>query len=675
MLTPRLFCKSLTRLFSCPFSVHTTSLLKPVTLPVLFSKYQKKIPITMLTAQDYPSSLVCNLAQIDMILVGDSLAMTTLGHPTTLNVTMDEMIHHSKAVKRANSTCFLVGDMPFGSYLTPDDAIRTAARFIQEGDMNSVKLEGGRSVAHLVKRFTQNGIAVIGHIGLTPQHVNLLGGFKVFGAKELQEAMDLWEDAKALRDNGASLIVLECVPEKLAKLVTDNLGVPTIGIGSGPDCSGQVLVFNDLLGIYDKLSPKFCKKYLSLNEVMVEAVRSYKDEVERKEFPVSKKHTFVMKEDIFKKIEPIIKGDKSAHTITTKEKKEEEKKELSLGEMKNIVILGEGAVGSLMAATLKKVSSENMRNVRLVTKRSGESKIIKIKTNVEEEQGLKKEEDQDVEVFDAREVENHWSKSIDLLLICCKNYQTEGNLTRFLETLSKDVKIKCILTVQNGFGNLEKILDVFKAKNLHIPTILPISLYSGVKLNFEESKFKELTQSISQKILLTVPSILKDTDIYKLFTSPPFEIKQTISKSSIFKEKTFIDWEKLVINSIINPLTAILEVKNQNIINNPSIQALAKSLTKEIVQILKLVPGSLDWVIISNNTIEEAVLNKVLHVAKTTGSNTSSMLIDIQRKNMNSEIDSFNGAFVKISEELKLHENSYKLNKMIVDMVKAKTWN
>ena len=675
MLTPRLFCKSLTRLFSCPFSVHTTSLLKPVTLPVLFSKYQKKIPITMLTAQDYPSSLVCNLAQIDMILVGDSLAMTTLGHPTTLNVTMDEMIHHSKAVKRANSTCFLVGDMPFGSYLTPDDAIRTAARFIQEGDMNSVKLEGGRSVAHLVKRFTQNGIAVIGHIGLTPQHVNLLGGFKVFGAKELQEAMDLWEDAKALRDNGASLIVLECVPEKLAKLVTDNLGVPTIGIGSGPDCSGQVLVFNDLLGIYDKLSPKFCKKYLSLNEVMVEAVRSYKDEVERKEFPVSKKHTFVMKEDIFKKIEPIIKGDKSAHTITTKEKKEEEKKELSLGEMKNIVILGEGAVGSLMAATLKKVSSENMRNVRLVTKRSGESKIIKIKTNVEEEQGLKKEEDQDVEVFDAREVENHWSKSIDLLLICCKNYQTEGNLTRFLETLSKDVKIKCILTVQNGFGNLEKILDVFKAKNLHIPTILPISLYSGVKLNFEESKFKELTQSISQKILLTVPSILKDTDIYKLFTSPPFEIQQTISKSSIFKEKTFIDWEKLVINSIINPLTAILEVKNQNIINNPSIQALAKSLTKEIVQILKLVPGSLDWVIISNNTIEEAVLNKVLHVAKTTGSNTSSMLIDIQRKNMNSEIDSFNGAFVKISEELKLHENSYKLNKMIVDMVKAKTWN
>lgn len=669
------FLKSLSHRLSPHFSVHTSSSLKPITLPVLFSKYHKKIPITMLTAQDYPSSQICNLAQIDMILVGDSLAMTTLGHQTTLNITLDDMIHHAKAVKQGNSTSFLVGDMPFGSYLTQDDAIRSAARFVKEGDMNAVKLEGGRAMAPLVKRFVQNGIAVVGHIGLTPQHVNLLGGFKVFGAKEMQEAVDLWEDAKALRDSGASLIVLECVPEKLAKLVTENLGVPTIGIGSGPDCSGQVLVFNDLLGIYDKLSPKFCKKYLNLHETMVDAVRTYKEEVERREFPVSKKHTFIMKEEVLKKIEPIIKGDKSAYTIQTKEKhqKNEENKELlnSL-KIKNIVILGEGAVGSLMASKLKALGSEKVNNVRIFSAKTKGS--INIKTQVESEVGLKNEEDQIVEVFDKGEFEEKWGKSIDLLLVCCKNYQTKENLMNFIEALPKDVKINCVLTVQNGFGNAEQISEVFKAKNVKVPIVLPISLYSGVKIQSKTQNAIEVVQSISNKMQFSVPANLKDTEIYKLLNSGNFEIKQTIPRSNIFMDKSYVDWEKLVINSIINPLTSIFEVKNNEIIDNPSIQSLAKMLIKEIVQILKLVPGSLDWVVIgANSSLEEAVFSRIQQIAKKTGSNVSSMLSDILRKSEKTEIDSFNGAFVSIAEELKMGDNVCKINRMMMEMVKAKT--
>ena len=671
------FLKSLSHRLSPPFSVHITSSFKPITLPTLFSKYHKKIPITMLTAQDYPSSQICNLAQIDMILVGDSLAMTTLGHQTTLNITLDAMIHHSRAVKQGNSTSFLVGDLPFGSYLTQDDAIRTAARFLKEGDMNAVKLEGGRAMAPLVKRFVQNGIAVIGHIGLTPQHVNLLGGFKVFGAKEMQEAVDLWEDAKALRDSGASMIVLECVPEKLAKLVTENLGVPTIGIGSGPDCSGQVLVFNDLLGIYDKLSPKFCKKYLNLHETMVDAVRTYKEEVERREFPVSKKHTFIMKEEVLKKIEPIIKGDKSAYTIQNKEKhtKPEENKELASLKIKNIVILGEGAVGSLMASKLKALGAEKVNNVRIYSTKTKGNGPITIKTQIEGDFGLKNEEDQNVEVFDKGEVEEKWGTSIDLLLVCCKNYQTKENLTKFLDDLPKDVKINCVLTVQNGFGNAEQISEVFKAKNVNLPIILPISLYSGVKIQSKTLGSIEIIQSISNKMQFSVPANLKDTEIFKLLNSGNFEIKHTIPRSNIFKDKSYVDWEKLVINSIINPLTSIFEVKNHEIIDNPSIQSLAKMLIKEIVQILKMVPGSLDWVVIGSNiSLEEAVFSRIQQIAKKTGSNVSSMLSDILRKSEKTEIDSFNGAFVNIAEELKMGDNVCKINRMIVDMVKAKTF-
>ena len=278
-------------------------------------------------------------------------------------------------------------------------------------------------------------------------------------------------------------------------------------------------------------------------------------------------------------------------------------------------------------------------------------------------------------MFDKREVEEKWGKSIDLLLVCCKNYQTKENLTKFLDDLPKDVKVNCVLTVQNGFGNTEQISEVFKARNVNLPIILPISLYSGVKIQSKTESSIEIIQSISNKMQFSVPANLKDTEIFKLLNSGNFEIKHTIPRSNIFKDKIYVDWEKLVINSIINPLTSIFEVKNHEIIDNPQIQSLAKMLIKEIVQILKMVPCSLDWVVLGSSiSLEEAVFTRIQQIAKTTGSNVSSMLSDILRKTEKTEIDSFNGAFVNIAEELKMGENVCKINRMIVEMVKAKTF-
>lgn len=671
-----------------PFSVHivpqnVTNLQslprKPITIPYLIDKYLKNIPITMLTAQDYSSSSICDLAHIDMMLVGDSLAMTVLGHPNTLSVTMNEMIHHAKAVRRGNTYAFLVGDMPFSTYFNEEDGLRNAARFIQESEMNAVKLEGGKSVAPLVKRFTKAGIAVIGHIGLTPQHINLFGGFKVFGAKEVQEGIDLWEDAKALREAGASLIVLECVPEKLARLITKHLGVPTIGIGSGSGCSGQVLVFNDLMGIYDKLSPRFCKKFLDLNKLMVEACKTYKFEVETRQFPVSKANTFLIKEEIFRKVEEHINGELAL--ITTKmtklpeeiEEKIELEEKIKIEPIKNIVVLGSGALGSLMSSKLVKL---NDKNVRILSGRQENVNFLylTIKSQVENNNTFFQPSESEVKTFDIKEVISEWGMKIDLVLVCCKNYSTEIVLNNFLNLLPKDIKISCILTLQNGYGNIEIIKEILKKKGV-ITKLFPMSIYSGVKIEKRDKDSnqnkREIIQSLSSKIQIALPSVLSGSELEKIFTNGAFE-RRNYLKTTILKEKSFIDWEKLVVNSIINPLTAIFEVKNGEIGRNPSIKNMARMLIKEMLDILRLVPGSLNWVECDKEEIEETVFKKIINVANTTDSNISSMLVDILEGNMSTEIESMNGAFVKIAEGLKLHENSYSLNKLIVEMVNAK---
>ena len=261
------------------------------TIRTLQAKRDRGEPITMLTAYDYPSAKSVDAAGVDAILVGDSLAMVVLGHESTLSVTMDDMLHHAKAVKRGARRSLLIGDMPFMSYQTgPSDALRNAGRFLQEAGMDAVKLEGGRAVARTVEAMVGAGIPVMGHIGLTPQSVNQLGGYRVQG-RTADAAVALMEDAAALEAAGAFAIVLESVPARVATEVSRRLSIPTIGIGAGAGCSGQVLVFHDLLGLFDDFTPKFVKRYAGLGSAIAEAISAYVNEVEDGSFP-SPEHTY-----------------------------------------------------------------------------------------------------------------------------------------------------------------------------------------------------------------------------------------------------------------------------------------------------------------------------------------------------------------------------------------------
>lgn len=256
-----------------------------------------KEKITMLTAYDYSMAKIVNDAGIDAILVGDSLGMVVQGYESTLEVTMDDMVYHCRAVARGAENALIVGDMPFLSYhISVEDAVRNAGRLIQEGKAHAVKLEGGVDQVANVKAIVKAQIPVMGHIGLTPQSVNLFGGFKVQG-KDITQAQKVIDDALALEAAGVFAIVLEGIPEKLATLITEKISVPTIGIGAGRYCDGQVLVIHDLLGMYDRQSPKFSKRYAALNETIKDSVTAYVTEVKTAQFP-EEKHTFTIDDTV-----------------------------------------------------------------------------------------------------------------------------------------------------------------------------------------------------------------------------------------------------------------------------------------------------------------------------------------------------------------------------------------
>ncbi len=262
-----------------------------ITTAVIRDMKKKGEKISVLTAYDYPTALIVDEAGVEIILVGDSLGMVVLGYDSTLPVTMDEMIHHTKAVTRAVKHAMVVGDMPFMSYqISAEEALHNAGRFLKEAGTQGVKLEGGREVAELTRKITSAGIPVMAHLGLTPQSVHQLGGYKVQG-KEEWAAKRIMEDAKILEEAGAFSVVLECVPATLAKAVTESLKIPTIGIGAGADCDGQVLVLHDMVGMFEKFIPKFVKTYAKLNIQMRDAVEQYIDEVRKGAFP-EKKHSF-----------------------------------------------------------------------------------------------------------------------------------------------------------------------------------------------------------------------------------------------------------------------------------------------------------------------------------------------------------------------------------------------
>jgi 3-methyl-2-oxobutanoate hydroxymethyltransferase len=274
---------------------------KKVTIADLFQKKDKGQKITMMTAYDYPTARLVDEAGIDTVLVGDSLGMVVLGYDSTVPVTMDEMIHHCKAVTRGAKGAFVIGDMPFMSYqVNVEKAIENAGRFIKESGCDCVKLEGGSEMAEVVRCIVKAGIPVCAHIGLTPQTATMLSGFKVQG-KDAEGARILMESAKELEEAGAIMIVMECIPDLLAAKITQELKMPTIGIGAGKDCDGQVLVYHDLVGLFDRFTPKFVKRYINLSTEIKEALVQFKADVENGSFP-GPEHTFVMKEEEAEKI-------------------------------------------------------------------------------------------------------------------------------------------------------------------------------------------------------------------------------------------------------------------------------------------------------------------------------------------------------------------------------------
>ncbi len=272
-----------------------------ITTAVLKEMKLKNEKITMLTSYDYAIASLVEEAGINMILVGDSMGNVVLGYENTLAVTMDDIIHHTKAVVRATANTMVVGDMPFLSYhISLEEAVRNAGRIIQEGGAQAVKLEGGVERVDTVKAIIAAQIPVMGHIGLTPQSVNQFGGYKVQGA-DIITARKLIADARALADAGVFSIVLECVPTALAQKITDEIGVPTIGIGAGPYCDGQVLVINDMLGMSKGHIPKFVKKFINLHPLIIEALQTYKQEVEAGTFPADE-HGFAIKDEVLDKL-------------------------------------------------------------------------------------------------------------------------------------------------------------------------------------------------------------------------------------------------------------------------------------------------------------------------------------------------------------------------------------
>jgi 3-methyl-2-oxobutanoate hydroxymethyltransferase len=266
---------------------------KKSTILTLHEKKRSGDPITMVTAYDYPCALAAERAGLDAILVGDSLGMVVLGYDSTTPVTMEEMLHHCRAVRRGASLPFLVGDMPFMSYQADRaEAVRNAGRFLKEAGMDAVKLEGGREVAPAVNAISDAGITVVGHLGLTPQSAAKLGGYGV-QARTAEGAVRLLEDALILQEAGAEMLVLEKVPDRVAARVSQALRIPTIGIGAGAGCDGQVLVLHDMVGLFDRFTPRFVKRYAELLHEMERALGAYRDDVASRRFPGTE-HAFSM---------------------------------------------------------------------------------------------------------------------------------------------------------------------------------------------------------------------------------------------------------------------------------------------------------------------------------------------------------------------------------------------
>jgi 3-methyl-2-oxobutanoate hydroxymethyltransferase len=627
---------------------------KKFTISQMKKKHKEHIPITMVTASDYHSASMLDKAGIDIVLVGDSLSITTLGHPDTTRVTVDEMIHHAKAVKRACRRALMIGDMPFGSYETNNEtALTNAFRFIKEAGMHAVKVEGGASIADRVRTITNAGVSVFGHIGFPTQSAIAHGSYKQ-SLKSKDEALQLMQDAIALEEAGCIGIILECVPEKIAREISFRLNIPTIGIGSGIHVDGQLLVFADLLGMYDKFTPKFCRQYAQVNQVMQKAISRYRDDVITRQFPSPEYVTRVKKNELsaFMAELPPVDELKRLELESINNRKRDDEGIIEFPESMNILVVGAGALGSLIGG---KIIAMGKHNLWLWD--NWEDQVTTV-----QQKGISIMNHNDVnpqrvvEVNITSDINQIKPDSFHIAIVLTKGFSQEAADVVNTALCAHGI----VLTLQNGLGNKEMIQKLLTRQY----RILRGIVYIGATL-MKPGIVKQ--NSKRDREIIVDNASYYGTVLTELLNGAGF---QAFASDDIYSQI----WEKLIVNCAINPLTALFSLKNGEIAENPKMRNLVIKVVEECVRVART-----DGRIKLESYDPGQVTQRIVSVAQATANNTSSMLADMNRlrekrekgttkREIKTEISRINGAIVAAANK---YEIGVPYNTILVEMVEA----
>lgn len=636
---------------------------KRVTVPGLFKKYLKGEKISMITAYDFNQAKLVDKSPIDVILVGDSVGMTMLGHQTTVPVEVSDIIYHCKAVSKGARRPLLVGDMPFGSYeVDLQEGCKNALRIIKEGGVHAVKLEGGKEQAPLVKALTRANISVMGHIGLQPQSVNTLGNYRYVGNTPL-EAKRLMEDALALQEAGCFALVLECVPEELSAYVTKHLAIPTIGIGAGRQTSGQVLVWHDMLGLSESC-PSFCKQFINLREIIEERLGVYHKEVSQGNFPTqdnvralknSKTLQMIAEDSLFP--EGFVRKAQEQPNDVHSEELLSVPVKINHAIPERILVIGSGAMGLLVAGKLASglgkisehckvvvydpwydanVNSIKTRGLQFQVAPNGPHEIISnISATCDEEELLR--------LFDG--------KPADVAIVLSKSYQLQQQPEKVaFDRLVARKGVIC--TLQNGYGNKQVLQQVC----LPTQTVLIGTTSNGCKLIGNGA----ICQSGTGPTFIVCKDH-RDANDAGLVS----HILNLAGISTQVTDNEEVILEKIIINAAINPISALLEVTNGKIVQEAHL--FDQIIEKVVEEGVRLRPNLYPDAVSRKKRVRELVA-KVKLVAQNTSQNRSSMLSDISR-GRDTEIDFINGFLVKESQERGYEAPT---NALLMALVKAK---
>ncbi|KNC46698.1 2-dehydropantoate 2-reductase [Thecamonas trahens ATCC 50062] len=572
------------------------------------ARFEAGEPFTMLTAYDYSSAKVCEDAGVDMILVGDSLAQTMLGHGSTNGVTMDMMVHHAKAVAAGAKSPFLVGDMPFGSYeVAPQEAIANAIRYLAEGGMDGVKMEGGVKMAATAKAIVDAGVPVVGHIGLTPQTSSSLGGYRVQG-RTAESAKALLADALAMQDAGCFAIVLEALPQRVASYIVSKLSVPTIGIGAGPHTAGQVLVYHDMLGLFDAPVPKFCKQYAQLRHDAVAAVRQFKNEVAARAYP-GPEHCYKVQTA---ELRALVGDDMAVR---------DERPPPAASTLR--VALGSDGGGGPhhavwvvdeWAAQIQRIQADGLS---VIDAESGQKETVT-----------------SVAATVPKGVPGPWMgprQYADVVVVAVKQRGTAAAAALAAKLLAPDGGL--VLTLQNGLGHVEQLADALPSA-----TIVQGVMEGGATLRHGTST---VVQNGRGPLALGIAQLGEGGNTTRaareVATLERMLAAAGLDVSTVEDIEARV-WAKLMVNAAINPVTAVLGRKNG---------VIAKSArARELVQVVVAEASAVAEARGIKGVDPAVVVDHVVRVANNTFENTSSMLADV-RRGVETEVDAINGAIVR----------------------------